>query len=214
MLKTSTFLRHNYKWALALIMLLVLGGGWRYPYLGFVVPVVMVTGLTGAFFKGRVVCGRFCPRGSFLDTWFKAIGGSSHIPSFLTEPGFRWSVLAILFSFMLLQLSTDPGSAAHWGAVFWRACLITTIIALVAGALYRSRAWCAFCPMGTLQAAIAGNKHPLTISPSCAGCGLCEKSCPMGHDIVPFRKNGKIVNSDCLHCGNCASACPLKALNQ
>lgn len=209
----TSFLKNRYKWGLGLIMLLVLGAGWKYPYLGFVVPTVMIAGLVGASIKGRIVCGKFCPRGSFLDTWFKPLGGTAKIPAFLTDRRFRWSVLVLLFSFMGFQLASDAGNPAHWGTVFWRVCLITSIIALVVGIRYRSRAWCSFCPMGTIQGAIAGGKHPMSISPSCAGCGLCETSCPMGHDIVRFRAEGTIINSDCLHCGTCVAACPLKALH-
>lgn len=206
--------RRGYKWGLSLIMLLVLGAGWKYSYLGFVVPVVMLAGLIGASFRGRIVCGTFCPRGSFFDTWFKPLGGSVRVPRLLTSPRFRWSVLVLLFSFMFIQLAGGIGSAAHWGTVFWRVCLITTLIALVVGVHYRPRAWCSFCPMGTIQGAIAGGKHPMSISTSCVACGICEKSCPMGHDIAHFRGSGSVINSDCLHCGDCAAVCPRNALHR
>jgi polyferredoxin len=208
-----TTVKRRYRWGLALVMLLVLGGGWKYPFLGFVVPVVMISGLFGASFRGRIVCGKFCPRGSFFDTWFKPLGGSARIPPLLTSPRFRWSILVLLFSFMGFQLASDAGDPAHWGLVFWRVCLITSLIALTVGVIYRPRAWCSFCPMGTIQGAIAGTKHPLRIAPSCAGCGICEKSCPMGYEIAKFRENGRVANSDCLHCGECSAACPLHALH-
>ena len=38
-----------YKWSLGLLMVTVLGLGWKYPYLGFMVPLVMVAGLIGSF---------------------------------------------------------------------------------------------------------------------------------------------------------------------
>lgn len=204
--------RSRYKWSLALLMLLVLGAGWKYTYLGFMVPVVMIAGVIGASLKGRIVCGKFCPRGSFFDTWFKPLGGSSKVPKFLTNPLFRWSVMVVLFSFMFFQLAENIDSAAHWGAVFWRVCLITTLIALVVGVLYRPRAWCSFCPMGTIQGAICGGKHPISISAACVTCGICEKICPMGHDIAYSRESGTVVNSDCLHCGDCVAVCPRNAL--
>ncbi len=204
--------RTNYKWGLAFLMLLVLGLGWKYPYLGFMVPIVMVAGLIGAFLKGRVVCGNYCPRGSFFDTWFRPLGGLSKVPKTLTTPLFRWSLLVVLFSFMIFQLSGDIGSAEHWGTVFWRVCLITTLIALVVGVLYRPRAWCSICPMGTIQGAIGGGKHTLSISSACSTCGICEMNCPMGHDIARSRESGIVINSDCLHCGACIAACPQNAL--
>jgi polyferredoxin len=214
MATTITFsrIKYNYKWGLALLMLLVLALGWKYPYLGIMVPIVMASGLVGAFFKGRVVCGNFCPRGNFFDTWFKPFGGARKAPKLLTSPLFRWSVLVVLFSFMIFQLSGNIGSVAHWGTVFWRVCLFTTLIALTVGVLYRPRAWCSFCPMGTIQGAIGGEKHPVSISASCSACGICEKNCPMGHDIAYSRESGTVINSDCLHCGACVATCPRNAL--
>lgn len=214
MSKPVSYYPRGYKWALALLMIIVLGLGWKYPYLGFMVPVVMAAGLVGAFIKGRVVCGNLCPRGSFFDTWFKPLGGSRNVPELMRTPLFRWGLLIVLFSFMIFQLTADIGSVAHWGTVFWRVCLVTTLIALVAGVLYRPRAWCSFCPMGTIQGAIGGGKSPITISSACSGCGICEKSCPMGLDISHFRDSGTVVNSDCLHCGTCVIACPRNALKE
>ncbi|MDD5430058.1 MAG: 4Fe-4S binding protein [Candidatus Omnitrophica bacterium] len=40
------------------------------------------------------------------------------------------------------------------GFVFVRMCLVTTLIAIVTGVPFISRAWCVICPMGTLQAKI------------------------------------------------------------
>jgi polyferredoxin len=169
--------RKHYRWGLGLLMVAVLGLGWRYPYLGFMVPLVMSAGIVGATWKRRVVCGGFCPRGSFLDTWFKPLGGSARVPKLLTRPAFRWSLLAVLFSFLILQLTTDVGSAAHWGTVFWRVCLVTSAIALIVGVLFRPRAWCSFCPMATIQGAISetGNRHrissPVPTPQQRADCG-------------------------------------------
>ncbi len=210
--KSSSYHQPRYKWALALLMVIVLGLGWKYPYLGFMVPVVMVAGLVGAFVKGRVVCGAFCPRGSFFDTWFKPLGGARRMPGFMRAPMFRWGLLIVLFSFMIIQLSADIGNPAHWGTVFWRVCLVTTLIAIVVGVVYRPRAWCSFCPMGTIQGAIGGKKSVMSISNACSGCGVCEKVCPMGLDIARFRESGKVVNGDCIHCGACVKACPRDAL--
>lgn len=212
--KSVSYFQPGYKWALALLMVIVLGLGWKYPYLGFMVPIVMLAGLAGAFIKGRFVCGNVCPRGSFFDTWFKPLGGSRTMPQFLRAPLFRWCLLGVLFSSTILQLATDIGSAAHWGTVFWRVCLITTMIALTVGVVYRPRAWCSFCPMGTIQAAIGGRKSRMSISAACSGCGVCEKSCPMGLDIAHFRESGTVENSDCLHCGACVTACPRNALKE
>jgi len=59
-----------HRWLLALFMVTVILFGWKFPLLGFAVPVAMLTGMTGGFFRGRYVCGNICPRGSFYDTLF------------------------------------------------------------------------------------------------------------------------------------------------
>ena len=40
------------------------------------------------------------------------------------------------------------------GAIFVSICLITTVIAIILALAYQHRAWCAICPMGTLQEAL------------------------------------------------------------
>ena len=49
----ATRLQSTYKWLLAIVVVVVLALGWRFPALGFVVPVVMATGIGGGFFRGR-----------------------------------------------------------------------------------------------------------------------------------------------------------------
>ncbi|MBF0385705.1 MAG: 4Fe-4S binding protein [Candidatus Omnitrophica bacterium] len=43
------------------------------------------------------------------------------------------------------------GALKAIGAVFVTMCLITTVLAIFLGLATRHRAWCAICPMGTLQ---------------------------------------------------------------
>ncbi|MFC1736814.1 4Fe-4S binding protein [Candidatus Hydrogenedentota bacterium] len=59
--------RHIVQWCLLPIVLITIGLGWKYPLLGFSVPVVMTAGFVGGIFRGRYVCGNLCPRGSFFD---------------------------------------------------------------------------------------------------------------------------------------------------
>ncbi|TFG84862.1 MAG: 4Fe-4S binding protein [Spirochaetales bacterium] len=44
------------------------------------------------------------------------------------------------------------------GRVFWAIYLVAVGISAVAGLVYKPRAWCAFCPMGTLQDTLATAK--------------------------------------------------------
>ena len=50
-LSISLARRPDYKWALGLVMVIVLVLGWRFPVLGFFVPVALTAGIVGGFFR-------------------------------------------------------------------------------------------------------------------------------------------------------------------
>ncbi len=202
-----------YRWLLALFMLSVIAVGWKYPLLGFAVPVAMLTGMAGGIFRGRYVCGNICPRGSFYDTVFSFVGGNKPIPALLQSSGFRWGAMAGLMSFMVWRIAQNAGDWQHWGTVFWSMCLITTAAGIPLGIAYRSRSWCSFCPVGTVAAAIGGDKFQLTISHDCRQCGACEKQCPMGFSIAEHRDAGALPHKDCIKCSSCVDACRSEALS-
>lgn len=200
----------DHKWLLGLIMVTVIALGWKFPLLGFVVPVAMGAGIIGGIFRGRWVCGNLCPRGSFLDTWFNLVSAKDDIPALLKGNKFRWATLSILMSFMVFRLAQNPSDINHWGLIFWQMCLITTLVALGLGLRYNARSWCSFCPVGTMASSIGGGKFPLQVHSSCKVCGLCEDSCPMQLEIAKHRHNGILVERDCLKCSSCIRACPSK----
>lgn len=202
-----------YKWFLGLVMLAVVSLGWRYPLLGFVVPVAMLTGMIGGLFRGRYVCGNICPRGSFFDTYFRLLSPRRPVPGWMLGMPFRWLVLVGLMGFMVWRLAANPGSVEHWGLVFWSMCALTTAVGVVFGLFYRPRTWCSFCPVGTLQNLTGGDKMPLQISAACKGCAVCEKSCPMDLSIAVHSETGVLPHRDCLKCSSCAVACPTGALS-
>jgi polyferredoxin len=193
-------------------MITVIAAGWKYPLLGFAVPVAMLTGILGGFFRGRYVCGNFCPRGSFYDTIFSYVGGNKPVPELLRSSGFRWIIMAVLMGFMSWRIAQNPGEWRHWGTVFWSMCLITTAVGVPLGMRYRSRSWCSFCPVGTMAAAVGGSKYQLEITQDCRQCGACEKQCPMGLTIAEHRDSGVLPHADCIKCSSCINSCPRKAL--
>ncbi len=201
--------RKKIQFLLWVIVVVVIVGGLKWPLLGFVVPIVMLTGIIGGFFKGRYVCGWLCPRGAFLERIVGRVSPDKPIPMWLRGPAFRWTVFALLMGFMTFQIAQQPGSINHWGAVFVRICIITTGIGVVLALIVHPRTWCSFCPMGTMQSAVGGSRAPLMMADGCAKCRACERACPMNLKIVGQRQeDGRVDAPDCLKCAECVVACP------
>lgn len=205
--------RRMLQWYLLPVVIITIGLGWKYPLLGFTVPAVMLMGMVGGIFRGRYVCGHLCPRGSFFDRMVRPVSRNSAIPAWLRNMYFRWVVFAAMMGFMIFQITRNPSSINHWGRVFWIMCVVTTSIGVVLGLFIHPRAWCAFCPMGTLQRVLGGRKQHLRIdSAVCQECRACEKACPFSLLIVRHKAEGRMENPDCLKCPECAAACPKNAL--
>ncbi|MDD1731511.1 MAG: 4Fe-4S ferredoxin iron-sulfur binding domain protein [Methanosaeta sp. NSM2] len=95
------------------------------------------------------------------------------------------------------------------GMVFVTLCILTTSVAILFGVIIAPRAWCSFCPMGTLQRAMGGKRYQLKMDADrCIDCGRCQKVCPMQLPV-----NEIMEKPDCIKCGRCIEACPKQALS-
>ena len=148
-------------WLLPIIVI----GGLFHPILGYLVVIMMAFFMPLSFFKGRFWCWNLCPRGAFLDLGMARISPNKPTPKVFSRPWFRWLILVILMSFLAYRIYASGGNLIIIGAIFVSICLITTIIAIALALIFRSRAWCAICPMGTMQEQISklnpNGKRPL-----------------------------------------------------
>ncbi len=153
-----------------IVPLLSLGGLW-YHKLGLIMPVMMVFLLVLSYFRGRFWCGNLCPRGAFLELFIKPVSFYGKIPDLYKSKYFRLLVVTVFMALFTLRTKAAFGawplmeSLDKWGLVFATLCLVTTIIAVVLGVLYSPRAWCSFCPMGTIEKGLYNiNKKIKTLS--------------------------------------------------
>jgi len=151
-----------------LVPLISVGGLW-YPRLGLLLLGMMIFFLIFSYFKGRFWCGNLCPRGAFVEIFIKPISFYGKIPPLLSSKYFRLVVVIVFMTVFTLRTRaafvssvTTADVLNKWGFVFVTLCLVTTVIAVIVGVLFSPRAWCTFCPMGTIQKAIyslnKGNK--------------------------------------------------------
>ncbi|MBN1156965.1 4Fe-4S binding protein [Candidatus Woesearchaeota archaeon] len=193
---------------LGIIVLIVSILGIRYPLLGYVLLLIFASLLAISPFSGRWFCGNLCPRGSFNDFWLARISRKSKMPAALRSLWLRIPVFVLLMGFMIVRIIKTNGTINKVGMVFVTMCIITTSIAIVFGIFFSPRAWCSFCPMGTVQRFLGGRKkHIIVDKKKCIKCGVCHNVCPMQLKVSEI-----FNNPDCIKCGRCITACPKKAL--
>jgi ferredoxin-type protein NapH len=141
--------------ALSLAFVLAVAiGGFFYPYVGFAVAVVMVLAMVMSLFKPRLFCAKACPRGRALGFGLKKLSRGKPLSPTALSAGSRRA----LCGFMMLCVGGNIyrlfGSAAALGSFFWGLCVVSLGAGVVVGLIYKPRAWCVVCPMGTLQETI------------------------------------------------------------
>jgi polyferredoxin len=194
---------------LGLIVLIISLGGIFYPKLGYFLLIVFATLIIIAPFRGRWFCGNLCPRGSFVDFWLGPLSRKLPIPPILRSMWIRVPIFILLMGFMVFRIVQTDGVVDRVGMVFVTICLLTTAVAILFGIVIAPRAWCSFCPMGTMQRVVGRDRYRLRVDKErCIDCGKCQKVCPMQLPV-----NEILDNPDCIKCGRCVEVCPRSALS-
>jgi polyferredoxin len=195
----------------SVVLPLVLIGGWVYPPLGFSLLICMFGAIGIALYKGRAWCDWMCPRGSFYDLFLNKLSRNMLIPSLFKTKWFRTLILSLLMGALGIQIYYALGDSYGIGRAFVLVLTVTTTAGIVLGAVFKPRAWCQICPMGTLANWLSRGKKPLYVSEHCKDCNLCAKVCPM--QLKPNEgMSGIMTDGDCIKCSSCVAACPVNAL--
>lgn len=207
---------HKWSWIVLLTFCIT---GLFYPFIGVAALICMLAPVVVSFFKGRLWCGNFCPRGSMNDIVLAKISKKLPIPKFLKKQWFKLLFLGLLMGGFTVQIFIAWGSIVAVGAVFVRMIIITTLLAILLGTIFNQRTWCTICPMGTMAHYVARIKsinrrikHVTFDTQKCVDCKICSKNCPIGIDVLKHKENGKVTHADCLKCQVCVERCPKNSL--
>lgn len=187
-------------------------GGWIVPWLGYFIPVCMIGGIAPAFIWGRRWCDWWCARGSFFENAVNLVSPDRPLPKFFRATTFRVAVLAVLFTIFGTRIWQLWGDWLALGGFFMTFLTVTTIVGIALGMIFQPRAWCAFCPIGTLSQWAGGGTYPIRIVDECIECGRCSEVCPMGIDPSNYKEEGAVTDGDCIKCGKCVASCPQSCL--
>ena len=197
---------------------IILGGLLASPALGYFLMICLVAAVGISLFLGRYWCNWLCPRGSFLESLLGRISRGKAFPAFFRTSWFRLAILGVFMVMMtlnFLKLYPQMGVFDGMGLALVRVLAISTLVAVAIGIVIHPRAWCSFCPGGTMALWVGGAKGPLVRvnESSCIECGLCDKRCPLQLQPSSFRGSVTGTDGDCLKCFRCVSACPRNALS-
>lgn len=194
--------------ASAIVFLVVVFLGWKYPILAYCMFINVIVGLIYSQVRGgRSACGQFCPRGIFYGFLPKK---KRPLPRILLKKPFNLITFAI---FITLVIVMSPSNYKEWGTTLYFLIIATTVIGVTGAAIFNRFFWCSICPMGRIYKHIGAKKNYLEISNDCVSCKKCEKECPFQFSIYQSKAQHQFTDDHCLKCGRCVSVCPKDALN-
>lgn len=156
MLLKPSFYRGAWTWISAAFVAALAGAGFFFPVAGLAVPVLMLIALASNSFARRSFCAGFCPNGRSLSAVFQRFSRNKALDAGFRSPIFRKMLCGFMLFCVVNLLSRTGGSISLVGRAFWLMYLASTGFSAVMAVFYKPRAWCAVCPMGTLQDTVRG----------------------------------------------------------
>jgi len=201
---------------MAILLPLVIVGGYFCPRLGFIVLGLITIFMILASKRGRFYCGWLCPMGAFHERFLSLLSLKKTILPIFKSSWFRWLLFFLMMSLMFSRLYMAWGDPKAIGGVFRMMWILSTGIAIGLGLYFKPRTWCTVCPMGSFQGISSRNTYLLTVEDTCVQCKKCLKVCPISTYPGSFKREegtGKVPSIECLRCSNCVKNCPKKALH-
>lgn len=148
---TPRFYDGLWKWLSPPLILLISVAGFFWPAAGLAVPVLILAALGFNAFGRRSFCAGVCPNGRALSASFTRLSRGKPLPRVLRSPMARNALCAFMLFCVINLLSRTGGEWALVGRVFWLMYTVSVGLGAAMALFWKPRAWCAVCPMGTLQ---------------------------------------------------------------
>lgn len=137
----------------------VMIGGFFWPILGLAVPVLLALAVSSSLFRRRWFCSNACPRGQVLSGFARGISRYKHLPPLLYSQGIKRALCGLLMFCAIGQTLRLWPALATLGRFFWIVCIVSFFAAVAMAVAFKPRAWCAVCPLGTLQDTVSPGRR-------------------------------------------------------
>lgn len=229
-LKTNRVFSTLKKWTWLFIPIVAVGGLFI-PKLGLLLIPMMLSLLVLGFFRGKYWCGNYCPHASLFDHLLLPFAPLKKIPKFVKTRlarGLFFGFYMFMFMRRIMAIVSLWGTLDFWdklGFIFAVNYLMPTLLGSALALLVNPRAWCSFCPMGTMQILAyrlgqvtnlnfkTDERITITDLDQCRACGKCARVCPM--QLEPYKHfdpYNQFADEACIKCGVCAANCPFGLL--
>ncbi len=135
---------------MVLVMLIALGG-YFVPLLGLAVPALLLTALVMNLRRRRSFCAEACPNGRAYAAVLGGLSRRAPLPPALRSAGFRRGLCGFMLFCVINLLIRSGGGWEAAGRVFRGIYFLSLGVGTALGLYFKPRAWCAVCPVGTLQ---------------------------------------------------------------
>jgi len=100
---------------------------------------------------GKVHCSKYCPRGSLLGRFLQRISWGNSLPASWRSPMVKHALVALMlamFGFSLSHALLSPRPVAAVAFATFRLMMVSLVVGMIMGVVFKPRSWCQICPMG------------------------------------------------------------------
>lgn len=97
---------------------------------------------------GRVHCAKYCPRGSMFSVFLDKISFKNNLPKKLSTKLVKNLMLAWMIGMFTISLIIAGGDFTKTAMAILRMMVMSTLVGIIMGVIFKPRSWCVVCPMG------------------------------------------------------------------
>ena len=110
--------------------------------------------------RGKHHCRKHCPRGSFMSNVVRKISLGNRMPRFMGTRTFRHILLGMMVVMLTLGMIHTGGDPKKIAFTLFRFMAVSFLFGTTLGVVFKSRSWCAVCPMGHASVLITDLVNP------------------------------------------------------